>query len=101
MRARAGALAADEIAVRRGDATLAAADRVAVGADAHRAAGRAPRESRVPENAIETFLLGLGAHLLGAGRRQRGHLRLAALEERSRRAQVGETAVRARPDEYL
>src|SRR6185437_12034290 len=55
MRARARSLPADEIAVRGRDRALAPRHRLAVGGEAHRAAGLAPLESRVAEDAIEPF----------------------------------------------
>jgi hypothetical protein len=52
-------LAAAEIAVRGRGATLARRDEIAIHADAHRATGLAPFESRIAEDTIEPFILGL------------------------------------------
>src|SRR5438309_6102223 len=52
------ALASFEIAVRRGGADLAALELVRIHREAHRAAGAAPFESGILEDAIESALLG-------------------------------------------
>src|SRR3954464_14739994 len=62
MRAAARALPAFEIAVGGRRATLAGLESIGIHAEAHRAAGLAPFEARVAENAVETFLLGLHLH---------------------------------------
>ena len=62
MRAHARALAVLEIAVGGGDAALARLAAVAIAAGAHRAAGFAPEESGIAENAVEARGLGLALH---------------------------------------
>jgi len=64
MGARAGTLPADEVAVGRRDAALARRHALAVGGDTHRAAGFAPFEARVLEDAVEPLGLGLALHAL-------------------------------------
>src|SRR4051794_41704028 len=71
--APAAALAALEVAVRGRGAALAGLEDVRVHAQAHRAAGRAPVEAGGPEDLVQALLLGLRAHLLGAGHDHRGH----------------------------
>src|SRR5689334_7795728 len=52
VRAAAGTLAAFEIAVRRGRATLAGFEPVVVHREAHRASGLAPFEARIAEDTV-------------------------------------------------
>ena len=59
MRAAALALAALEVAVRRGGAALAGRELVGIHREAHRAAGLAPVESRGAEHLVEPFGFGL------------------------------------------
>src|SRR5947207_15062528 len=101
MRARAGSLAPDEIAVRCRSAALAGAHHVAVDAEAHRTAGGGPLQSGRQEDTIETFGFRLcfdqtgswdhpGFDTCGSG---------APIDYRSRCAQIFDAAVRARTDE--
>src|SRR6185312_11689401 len=55
MSPRARPLPSDEIAVRGRDRTLAGCDGLAVGREAHRAAGLAPFESGLGEDLVEPF----------------------------------------------
>src|SRR5262245_47539581 len=64
--APAGTLAALEVAVGGRRAALAGGELVVVHREAHRAAGLAPLEPRVAEDAIEAFALGLLLHPAGA-----------------------------------
>src|SRR6266852_8357501 len=64
MGAAAAALAAFEIAVAGGGATLSRTQNIGVHAQAHRATGFAPLETGVLENSVETFLLGRVFHIL-------------------------------------
>src|SRR5260370_40786067 len=75
MRARARSLPADEIAVRGRDRALAARHRLAIGGEAHRAAGIAPREAGRGEDAVEAFGLGLALDILRAGHDPGAHMR--------------------------
>jgi len=59
---RTWALPAAEIAVGGRGAALARCDKVAVDADAHRAAGIRPFEARIAEDTVDPFLLGLPFH---------------------------------------
>src|SRR6185437_1513023 len=104
VRAAARALAAFEVAVGGGGATLAGRQTVVVHAEAHRAAGVAPLETRLLEHAVEAFLLGLRLHEA----RARHHQRLAhagsdalPLHHLRGRAQVLDARVGARADEDL
>src|SRR3954471_18653161 len=65
VRAPADALAAFEIAVRRGRAALARVEPVRVHAQAHRAAGLAPLEARVAEDLVQAFLFRLRLYEAG------------------------------------
>src|SRR5688572_22185384 len=80
MRACAGALAPAEIPVGGRCATLARSDEVAIDADAHRAAGFAPLETGVEEDAVETFFFGLTLDRRRARRHEARHLAGAACE---------------------
>src|SRR4029453_16985323 len=102
MGARAGALPADEVAIGRRDAALARRHALAVGGDAHRAAGLAPFEAGLLEDAVEPFGLGLTLHALRARYDPGVHMRrfLPALDDRRGGAQVGDAAVGARADEH-
>src|SRR5580698_593756 len=60
MRAAALALAALEVAIGGAGAALAGRQHVVVHGDAHAASGFAPLESGVAEDAVESFLFGLG-----------------------------------------
>src|SRR5262249_16897724 len=64
--AGAGTLATDEVAVGGRYAALPRRHALAVGGDAHRAAGFAPFEAGVLEDAIEPLGLGLALHALRA-----------------------------------
>ena len=59
MRARAAALPSDEIPVGRRGAALAGRHRLAIGAEAKRAAGLAPLEPGLQEDLVQPFGLGL------------------------------------------
>src|SRR5260370_20508128 len=78
MRARARALAANEVAVGGRHAALARRHAIAVEREAHRAAGLAPLEARLLEDAVEPPGLGLALDGLRArhnpGRYPRRHL---------------------------
>src|SRR3954451_7567298 len=88
--APAAALAALEVAVRRGRTALARRKDVRVHPEAHRAARGAPVEAGLAEDLIEPLLLGLRAHLLGAGNDHRVDVRrdLAPTHDLGRRSQV-------------
>src|SRR5690348_13316399 len=99
MGAAAGALAALEIAVRGRGAAFAGAQGIAVERRAERAAGLAPFESGVAEDAVEPFGFGLALHRPRAGHDPGRHARLAALGDRRRLAQIIETRIGAGADE--
>src|SRR5260370_16619822 len=65
----AATLAAFEIAVAGGGATLSGTQNVGVHPQAHRTSGLAPLEAGILENLVETFLLGAVLHVL----RSRNH----------------------------
>src|SRR5207244_1037799 len=67
MGARAGPLAADEVAVGGRDAPLPRRHSLAVRRDAHRAAGLAPFEAGFAENLVEALGFGLALDPLRAG----------------------------------
>src|SRR5260370_29309413 len=69
VRASAATLAAFEIAVAGGGATLSGTQNVGVHPQAHRTSGLAPLEAGILENLVETFLLGGVLHVL----RSRNH----------------------------
>src|SRR5207247_6784499 len=99
MRAGALALASLEVAVgRRGDA-LVLARRVAVHPDAHGAAGLAPLETGRREDLVEAFCLGGALDEPGAGHDPGCHHGAASLGDGRRRAEVLDSAGRARTDE--
>src|SRR5580658_2684423 len=60
VRAAAFALTALEVAIGGAGAALAGRQHVVVHGDAHAAAGLAPLESSVAEDAVESFLFGFG-----------------------------------------
>ncbi len=97
--ARAGPLAAAEIAIGRARTAIAGRDRVAVHGNAHRAAGGGPFQPRVGEDAIEPLLLRLALDLHRAGRDQAGHLGAASREHRGGGAQILDPRVGAGTDE--
>src|SRR5438067_1067113 len=70
VRAPTRALAALEVAVRGGRAALAGIQAVGIHAQAHRATGLAPLETRVAEHAVESFVLGLLLHYARARHHQ-------------------------------
>ena len=76
MGARAASLAPHEVPVGRGGAALARRDHFAVGAETHRAAGFAPLKSRILEDSIEPFRLGLSLDQAGAGHHPGLHARV-------------------------
>src|SRR5262245_22458299 len=78
VRARAGTLPAAEVAVGRRSTAFPRRDQIAVAADAHRAAGLAPFEAGVAENAIEPLLLGLTFDQARTGGNEARHLAAAA-----------------------
>src|SRR5260370_36552268 len=102
MRARARALAANEVAVGGRHAAFAGRHAIAVDREAHRAARLAPLEARFLEDAVEPLGLGLALDGLGAwhdpGRDARRHL--AALRQGSGLLDVGEATVGAGADEH-
>src|SRR5258707_735365 len=102
MGASARTLPADEIAVGGGDAALARSDRVAVHRQAHRAAGLAPFEAGIEEDAVEPFGLGLALDVLRARHHPGPHMAryLPALGHHSRSTQVRQPAVGAGADEH-
>src|SRR5215470_9761265 len=95
------ALAALEVAVRGRGAALAGLELVGIHGEAHGAAGLAPLEARLEEDAIETLLLRLMLHQTRAGHHYRvdarGHL--AALGDGGSGAEVLDAAVGAGADE--
>src|SRR5690606_11249627 len=100
----AGALASLEIAVRGRCAALARFEPVGVHRQAHRAAGLAPLEAGVEEDAIEPLLLGLRLHQARArhDHRQLDVRRLLpSAHHGGRLAQVFDARIGARTDEYL
>src|SRR4051812_4513586 len=99
VRARAGTLAALEVAVRRRGTALAGGYEVAVHADAHRTARVDPVETGGDEDAVETLLLGLLLDEVRAGRHQPGQAGPAAGEDAGCGAQILDTAVGAGADE--
>src|SRR5882672_3099490 len=94
MGAPARSLAADEVAVRRRDAALSRRDGVAVDREAHRAAGLAPFEARLLEDAVDTLGLGLALDVLRARHDPGADMarNLAALRYLGGSAQVGDAA---------
>jgi hypothetical protein len=97
----AAALAAFEVAVGGGHATLARGKLIGVHGEAHGAAREAPFEARVDEDLREPLLLGLGAHEAGARNHHGAQavLDLLALQDRRGGAQVLDPAVGAGADE--
>src|SRR2546428_14041447 len=71
MRPPARALAALEVAVGGRGATLAGREPVRIHAEAHRAAGLAPLEAGIAEDAVEALALGLLLHQARARHDQR------------------------------
>ena len=67
VRASPASLASFEVAVARRGAPLAGFELVGVHGQAHAAAGLAPLETRLLEDAVESFLLGLSLDLAAAG----------------------------------
>ena len=93
MGARARPLAADEVAVGGGDAALARRHGLAVHGEAHRAAGLAPLEAGVDEDAVEALGLRLALHRLGA-RHHPGRTRSATWRPRATAAAARRSAMR-------
>ena len=102
MGARLRALAADEVAVGGGNAARQRLDVVAVRGDAHRAAGLAPLEAGIEKDLVQSFLFRVLLNAPRAGHYPGFHVRrrLAALGNRSGRAQVGQARVGAGADEH-
>src|ERR1700674_5096072 len=73
MGAPAASLAALEVAVTGGGATLALGKLVAIHGDAHTASRFAPLEAGVAEDVGQSFLFGYATHLGGAGYYQCSH----------------------------
>src|SRR5205807_2769865 len=96
---RALALAPLEVAVGGGGHALALARRLAVHPHAHRAAGLAPLEARLDEDAIEPLGLGGALHQPRAWHDPRRHDGAAPPHDPGGRAQVLEPAVGAGADE--
>src|SRR5262249_9179084 len=88
VRARALALAPLEVPVRCGGHPLALAGQIAVHPHAHRAAGVAPLESSLDEDAVEPLGLRGALDEPGAGHDRRRHHGAAPLHHTRRRAQV-------------
>src|SRR5437773_1858260 len=101
MGAAAPPLTAFEIAVRRRRTALPGAQHIGIHAEAHRAAGVAPLEARVAEDAIQPLLLRLRLHPLRARHDHRAHARrdVLATNDIGRRAQVFDTGIGTRSDE--
>ena len=99
MRARARTLPAAEIAVGGRGAAFAWRHHIAVDADAHRAAGLAPFEAGVTEDAVEPFFLGLALDGRRAGRHQPGHLAHPPCQDRGCCAQILDARIGAGADE--
>src|SRR5688572_31438306 len=99
MRAAAGPLAPAEIAVRSRCAALAGFELVAVDRGAERTSGIAPLESRVAQDAIEAFALGLRLNEARAGNDPRRHFGFSEPGDFGRGADVLDAGVGARPDE--
>src|SRR5580704_16136181 len=102
MGARAGALAADEVAVGGRHAALARWHPLAIGGDAHRAAGLAPFEAGLAEHAVESLGFGFALHPLRPRHDPGGDVGglVAALGDGRCGAQVGDAAVGAGTDEH-
>src|SRR5437773_8596447 len=102
MRAPAGSLPAFEVAVRRRRAALAGSEDVRIHAEAHRAAGVAPLEAGVAEEAVEALALGLRLHEHRARHDERADAGpyLATADDLARDAQVLDARVRARAEEH-
>src|SRR5215475_14932904 len=101
MSARAGTLAADEIAVGGRHTALAGRNRVAVDRETHRAAGLAPFEAGLEKDAVQPLGLGLPLDVLRARDDPGPHMacHLAALGDLGGVAQVAQPTVGARTDE--
>src|SRR6266850_3874857 len=93
------ALAPLEVAVGRRRDALARAGRLAVHADAHRAARLAPLEACVDEHAVEPLGLGRALDQPRARHDPRGHHHTAALRDARGGAQIVQATVGARADE--
>src|SRR5688572_6166467 len=101
MGAAAAALAPLEIAVGRGGAALAGSEHIRVHAEAHRAAGVAPLESRLAKHAIQSFLLRLRFDALRSGHHHRAYARrhMPAAHDARRGAEILDPGVGARAEE--
>src|SRR5579872_2444954 len=103
VRPSAATLAALEIPVRGGRASLARRESVGVHRQTHRAAGFAPFESGFDEDAVESFFFGLMLHQTRAGHHQRVNAsgNLAAFGDGGGGAQILDARIGARTDEDL
>ena len=103
VRARARPLPADEIAVAGRGAALARRHLVGVHRQAHRAAGLAPFEAGLDEDAVEPLGLGLALDQPRAGHDQRADAvrDVAAVRHRGGGAQILDPAVGAAADEDI
>src|SRR6516162_11058854 len=99
MGARTRPLPPAEIAVGGRGATFAWRYHIAIDADAHGAAGFAPFEAGVAEDAVEPFLLGLALDGGRAGRHQPGNLAHPPRQDRGGCAQILDARVGAGADE--
>src|SRR5215510_16293890 len=99
MGARARSLPSAEIAVGGRGATFAWRYHIAIDADAHGAAGFAPFETGVAEDAVEPFLLGLALDGGRAGRHQPGDLARPPRQHRGCCAQILDARIGAGADE--
>src|SRR6478672_9678749 len=99
--AAADTLPSLEIPVRGRRATLARRHEIRIHREAHRAAGKAPLEARVEEDAVQALLLRLASHLRRPGDHERRYARvdLPARDDGGRRAEILDPGVRARADE--
>src|SRR4051794_26232066 len=104
MRSSAGALPAFEIAVRRGSAAFTRLEAVVVHRQAHRAARLAPLEAGCREEFVQPLRFGLpfdGARARDYQRQLDVRGQLAPFDHRGRRAQILDTRIGARTDEYF
>src|SRR5262245_43471145 len=99
MGARARSLPSAEIAVGGRGAALPWRHHVATDAGAHGAAGFAPVETGVAEDAVEPFLLGLALDGGRAGRHQSGNLAHPPCQDRGCSAQILDARIGAGADE--
>src|SRR4051812_38489385 len=94
-------LAADEIAIRGRDRALARRYGLAIGGQAHRAAGLPPFEAGIDEKLVEPFGHGIPLDRLRTRYHPGAHARryLAAARDFGRGTRIAQAAISARPDE--